>query len=70
MKKTWIVLPLLAIALAACGKKDEAAAATLPAPAVAPSLTSAPTDAPAAPAADKPAETTPTPASANDSTAK
>ncbi len=73
MKKTWIVLPLIAIALAACGKKDEAAAATLPAPAVAPSLTPAPSDAPAAPAApaaDKPAEAAPAPTPANDSTAK
>lgn len=39
MKKTWFAIALTAIALAACGKKEEPVAEPLPAPAVAPSLT-------------------------------
>ena len=66
MKHSLLVAALLATALTACGKKDEAAAAPLPPPAVAPALpaaTSAPaaeadTVKPADPAAQTPAPVT------------
>ena len=60
MKKTLLIASLLAVALAACGKKEEAApapaAVETPAPAApaAPAADAAPA-APAAPAADAPA---------------
>jgi nitrous oxide reductase accessory protein NosL len=56
MKKTLLIASLLAVALAACGKKEEAPA---PADAAAPAADAKPADA-AAPAADaKPAEAAP-----------
>lgn len=54
MNRALLVAALLAVALSACSKKEEATAATLPAPAVAPALPSA---AEAAPEAAKPADT-------------
>jgi hypothetical protein len=55
MKKSLALVAMLAIALAACGKKEEAkpveAAPAAPAPAAAPAA-DAPAAAPAAPAAD------------------
>jgi len=53
MKKSLLVAALLAIALSACGKKEDPAT-TLPAPAVAPSLPTAAESAPVEQA--KPAE--------------
>ena len=50
MKKSLVLAAMLAIVLAACGKKEEPAPA--PAPAAAPAA-DAPAAAPAAPAADK-----------------
>ena len=50
MKKSLVLAAMLAIVLAACGKKEEPAPA--PAPAAAPAA-AAPAAAPAAPAADK-----------------
>lgn len=62
MKKTLLIASLLAIALAACGKKEEVVPVTpavveTPAPAAAPAAPAAdaPAAAPAAPAADAPA---------------
>lgn len=53
MQRTLLVSALLAIALTACGKKEEAApapAATTPAPATAPADAAKPADAEPAPA--------------------
>jgi hypothetical protein len=59
MKKTLLIASLLAVALAACGKKEEAPAPAKPADAAAPAADAKPADA-AAPAADaKPAEAAP-----------
>lgn len=72
MKKIWIMLPLIALAVVACGKKEESAPPPLPAPAVAPSLTPMSGDTPVAtPDPDKAAETpTLAPAAESDSQAK
>ena len=55
MNRTLLVAALLAVALSACGKKDEATAA-MPAPAVAPTLPAA--TEPAATDAAKPSDNT------------
>ena len=53
MKKSLVFVAILAIALAACGKKEEAKPAEAPAAApAAPAAADAPAAAPAAPAAD------------------
>mgnify|MGYP000382586175 FL=1 len=53
MKKSLLIASLLAVALAACGKKETPAPA---APAAAPADAAAPAAAPAAPAAAEPAK--------------
>ncbi|MBT8564255.1 hypothetical protein G6710_07275 [Polynucleobacter paneuropaeus] len=53
MKKSLVLAAMLAIVLAACGKKEEPAPAPAPAAAPAAPAAAAPAAAPAAPAADK-----------------